>query len=179
MSTFTEMFTGTDDRARVLTEILSRGPAVPGTTLVAHVDRATLAVLEVRSLPTQPAVFDKDGYFDDTSIYELSRVLCAVATDCVPERTWDGERNGPITGELITVVCRHGHATITPTETQYFFGWRFSNHLTAALHGDVFVVTPVGWANILGDWQGTSPSLAVGFGRRRSRSVSVPRDGAT
>ncbi|MFT4225902.1 hypothetical protein [Micropruina sp.] len=167
MSNSTELFTGTEDRIRVLTEILTHGPAVLGVTLVAHVDRATLAVLEVRSLPTLPAVIDQNDYFDDEAIHELSQVLHAVAIDCVPARTWDGVRNGPITGELITVVCRHGHPVITPTESQYFFGWRYSNHPTAAFHGDVFVVTPTGWANLLGDWGGTSPALTVSVPSRR------------
>lgn len=176
MSNSTELFTGTEDRVRVLTDILNHGPAVPGITLVAHVDRATLAVREVRSLPTLPAVVDEDDYFNDKAIQELSEVLRAVALDSVPARTWDGVRHGPITGELITVVCRHGHATITPTETQYFLGWRYSNHLTAAFHGDVFVVTPAGWANILGDWCGKSPALSVPPNRRYWSDVYDPQD---
>ncbi len=66
-----------------------------------------------------------------------------------------------LVADLLTVQSR------SPTESQYFFGWRYSNHLTAAFDGDVFVVTPTGWANLLGDWGGTSPALPVSVPSRR------------
>lgn len=167
MSNSTELFTGTEDRVRVLTDILNHGPAVPGLTLVAHVDRATLAVLEVRSLPTLPAVIDQNDYFDDEAIHELQPGA---------PRRGDRLRTRPRLGRCSE---RADHRQIdhgglpprapdfTPTESQYFFGWRYSNHLTAAFHGDVFVVTPTGWANLLGDWGGTSPALTVPVPSRR------------
>lgn len=161
MKPFTKTFTNREDRERVLTEILSQGPAVPGTTLIAYVDRATLAVLVVRSLPTPDPVVDDESAFSNEAILRLSGALCTVAQDTVPRRTRRGNRWGPIVGELVTVVCREGDAAITPAEVQYFWGWRYSNHGTAALDGDVYVVTPQGWTALVGEWSGARPVLAV------------------
>lgn len=157
MTTFKETFTGSEDRARVLTEVLRHGPAVPGTTLIALVDRATQAVLAVRSMPTP--ILDEELYFDDEQRHQLSVALCAVAEDAAPARLRNGDRWSEITGELITVVCREGAAAITPIEVQFFWGWRYSNHLTTALDGDVYVVTPQGWANLLPEYSGALPAL--------------------
>lgn len=159
MTTFTETFTGGEDRARVLTEILRLGSAVPGTTLVAHVERATLAVLAVRSLPTPAPVFDDHDCFVAASIQRLSDELCDVAQGLAPTRTWTGRGWSAMTGELVTVVCRTGEAAVSAVEVQYGWGWRYSNHFTAALHGDVYVVTPAGWASLLGEWSGDLPAL--------------------
>ncbi|WP_245703216.1 DUF2695 domain-containing protein [Raineyella antarctica] len=160
MSSFIELFSGREDRERVLTEIVSSGLARCGVTLIAHVERATLEVLAVRSIPTpEPFV---DGVPEPIgAISSLSHQLCAMATDIVPARTWTGDRWGPITGELVTVVCREGEAAISPVEEQFFWGWRYSNHLTAGFHGDVYVVTPGGWAGLLAEWSGCSPVLPV------------------
>lgn len=158
MTTFTETFTGHADRERVLTDILRQSPAVPGTTLIAHVDRATLAVLAVRAVPTPDPVFDQ-SCFACKPIQQLSDLLRAVAQDSAPARTWTGHGWGDITGELITVVCREGEAAVTEVEMQFFWGWRYSNHHTAAFDGDVYVVTPQGWASLLGEWSGPLPAL--------------------
>lgn len=160
MSSFTELFTGREDRARVLTEIVGSELARCGSTLIAHVERSTHEVLAVRSIPTPEPV--GDGVAEPVGgLYPLSRRLCAVATDMVPRRQWTGDRWGPITGELLTVVCRDGDAAISAKEEQFFWGWRYSNHLTAAFHGDVYVVTPSGWAGLLGEWSGPTPALPV------------------
>ena len=161
MTTFTETFTGREDRERVLTEILRQGPAVPGTTLIAHVDRTTVAVLSVRAVPTPDPVIDAEARFADGPIHRLSDVLRGVAEESAPERTWTGHGWSAMTGELITVVCREGEAAVTPVESQFFWGWRYSNHNTVAHHGDVYVVTPQGWASLSGEWSGALPALPV------------------
>jgi hypothetical protein len=161
MKPFSKTFTGREDRERVLAEILSQGPAVPGTTLIAHVDRATLAVLAVRRLATPDPILHADSTFDDEAISWLSGALCTLAQDVVSRRTRTGNRWSPMTGELVTVVCRDGEAEITPAEAQYFWGWRYSNHNTAALDGDVYVVTPQGWASVGGQWCGARPALGA------------------
>ncbi len=163
--TFKELFTDQRDRARVLAEILRShpvSPVNPGTTLIAHVDRATQAVLGVRSIQTLTPVLDASDCFRYEQIQQLNDTLCMVAQALVPQRTWDGRQAGPITGELITVVCREGDPVITPTETLYHWGWRYSNHLTAAFDGGVFVLTPQGWAELYTDWTGSRPTLPVG-----------------
>lgn len=160
MSSFIELFTGREDRASVLTEIVGSGLARCGSTLIAHVERSTHEVLAVRSISTPEPV--GDGVAEPVGgLYPLSRRLCAVATDMVPRRQWAGDRWGPITGELLTVVCRDGEAAISAKEEQFFWGWRYSNHLTAAFHGDVYVVTPSGWAGLMGGWSGPTPALPV------------------
>ena len=159
MTTFAPTFTGNRDRARVLTEILREGPAVSGVTLIALIDRTTHEVLSVRSMPTPEAVLDADGYFDGVRRSRLSGILHDVAKDLAPDRRWTGERWSAMTSELITVVCRGGEAEITPTEVQFYWGWRYSNHLTEALDGDVYVVTPQGWANLLPEFSGSAPAL--------------------
>jgi hypothetical protein len=45
---------------------------------------------------------------------------------------------------LITVVCRQGRVIDTITEHRWLHAWRYSNHLTRAVDGDVYVVTPYG-----------------------------------
>lgn len=159
VTTFKETFTGREDRARVLTEILRQGPAVAGMTLIAHVDRATQAVLDVRKLPTPEPILDAESYFDDEVLHRLSVTLCAVAQDLVPQRASAGGGWGELTGELVTVVCREGEPAITAVEAQFFWGWRHSNHLTASLDGDVYVVTPMGWANLMPEYSGALPAL--------------------
>ena len=67
-----------------------------------------------------------------------------------------------MTSELITVVCRGGTTEITASEAQFFWGWRYSNHATEALDGDVYVVTPHGWANLSPKFAGTAPALPTG-----------------
>lgn len=158
---FKELFIDQRDRARVLAEILSKHPAVPGATLIAHVDRGTQAVIGVRSIQTLTPVLDADDCFQYEQIRQLSDTLCVVAQELVPQRTWDGRRAGPMTGELITVVCRDGDPVITATETLYHWGWRYSNHLTAAFDGEVFVLTPQGWAGLYTDCSGSQPTLSV------------------
>ncbi|MGV8909714.1 MAG: DUF2695 domain-containing protein [Propionicimonas sp.] len=96
---------------------------------------------------------------DRAVLHRLSVALRAVAQDTAPKRTSTGGRLGELMGELITVVCRDGEAAITPLEAQFFWGWRYSNHLTAALDGDVYVVTPQGWANLLPEYSGDVPAL--------------------
>lgn len=161
VTTFIDTFTGHEDRARVLTEILRQGPAAPGVTLIGYVDRATLAVLAVCSLPTPDPVLDGESCFGDDSILQLSSALCAVAQESAPQRMWTGDRWSDMAGELITVVCREGDAAITPTEVQFYWGWRYSNHLTTAFDGEVYVVTPQAWASMLGDWSGPLPTLSA------------------
>lgn len=159
MTTFTDLFTGVDDRSAVLTEILRRGNPAPGTTLIAHVDRASHAVLDVRSVPTPLPVIDASATFSSGTIARLSDLLRQVARELAPQRSWAGSGWSPVTGELVTVVCREGAPVVGPVEAQFYYGWRNSNHLTAALDGDVYVVTPRGWAGLFGAWAGPVPAL--------------------
>lgn len=143
----------------MLTEILRLGGATPGTTLVAYVDEATLEVVAVRSLPTPDAILDAENCHPDQTVHALSDVLCSIALECAPKRFWAGDRWSAMTGDLITVVCRDGRAEITPTETLFHWGWRYSNHLTSAFQGEVYAVTPQGWVSLYHELSGPEPSL--------------------
>lgn len=186
MTTSIEPFNTDEDRTRVLIEILRQGGAVRGTTLVGYVDRARLAVLSVRSLMTPKADLDDESCFGHESIRDLSRVLCAVAQACAPARTRTRNRWSSMTGDLITVVCRDGAAAITSAETQFHWGWRYSNHLTSAFDSEVYAVTPQGWVNLYGQLSGSIPALpaAPGIGvptsagRAPSGRPRLPRPGA-
>ena len=162
--TYKELFTDQRDRARVLGEILRRYPVAPvrpGTTLIAHLDRATQAVLGVRSIRTPTPVLDANDCFQEAQFLRLSEELRAVAQDLVPRQIWDRRRKGPPKSELITVVCREGEPVITPTELIYHWGWRYSNHFADAFNGEVFVLTPQGWAELYTKWTSTQPALLV------------------
>ena len=171
MTTSIEPFNTDEDRTRVLTEILQQGGATRGTTLVGYVDRATLEVLAVRSLATPDAVLDDESCFSHEAVCELSDALCAIAEACAPVRTFIGNRWSAMTGDLITVVCRDGEAAITPTETQFHWGWRYSNHLTSAFDSEVYAVTPQGWASLYGQATGSVPALPAVPGVAASNST--------
>lgn len=154
-----EPFATDEERTLVLTEILRQGGAVRGATLIGYVDRATHEVVAVRSIVTPDATLDDEACFSDAAIHELSGLLCEIAQDCVPARAGTPTRGSAITGDLITVVCRDGETAITPAETQFHWGWRYSNHLTSAFDGEVYAVTPQGWANLYGQMTGSAPAL--------------------
>jgi len=170
MTTSIEPFNTDEDRARVLIEILRQGGATLGATLVGYVDRTSLEVQAVRSLVTPNAVLDDESCFSHESVRELSDALREVAELCAPARTRIGSRWSPITGDLITVVCRDGEAAITPTETLFHWGWRYSNHLRSAFDGEVYVVTPQGWASLYGQSSGSVPALSAAAGVAASSS---------
>lgn len=153
-----DTFVGLADRQSVLTEILSRGPAAPGTTLIGNVDRASLAVLEVRSIATPVPVIEDDIHLAHGPILDLAGTLRDLAEAMVPVRTWTGKEWSTLTNLLVTVVCREGPLTITPVEFLIHYGWMYSNHRTSALF-DVFLVTPEGWSDMCGDWGSNSPAL--------------------
>jgi len=161
--TYTPTFQGQDDRARVLSAIVSFAAPQPGVTLVALVNIATHEVCAVRSIPTpQPLLREDDEgdtVFDAAFVCQLNLLMCDVATELAPPRTRTDAGWSVPTFELVTVVCREGPATLTSTETQFWWGWRYSNHGTAAFDSDVYAVTPEGWVALLGEWSGPVPAL--------------------
>jgi hypothetical protein len=161
MSTSLEPFTTAAERTRVLTEILHQGGGAPGVTLVGYVDRATLEVRAVRALATPDAETDDEECFPYQDIRYLNEALCALARECAPPRTFLGDRWSAMTGDLITLVCRDGPAVVTPAEVQFHWGWRYSNHLTSAFDGEVYAVTPNGWASLYSRATGPLPALPV------------------
>ncbi len=138
-----------DDCVPILSEILRRGRACPGITLVGMLDLDTGAVLSVRRLETPEPLPDDACDVPGELFMLMSPILRALAVDLVgpggelplgrlPDR------------ELVTVVCREGAPEIGDVEAQFFWGWRYSNDLTGALSGDVYAVTPDGWVGLHG-----------------------------
>ncbi len=107
MTTFVETFSGQHDRERVLSDILRRRTGAPGTTLIAHVERGSLAVVGVHELPTPTPLLDDQHNFGGAHVGQLSEVLREVAHALVPERTWDGHRGGEMTGEYVNLTWPH------------------------------------------------------------------------
>lgn len=161
MTTYQDMFTGAHDCAQAIGEILRAGPSEAGVTLVALIERETQVVLGVRSLLTPIPIVEEDNGINYAQISRLSEELRDIAGELAPP--WIRTDNGwsRPTSELVTVVCRSGDASITPTEEQFHWGWRYSNHGAAAFAGEIFVVTPLGWAALYGQWQGTLPALGA------------------
>ena len=56
----------------------------------------------------------------------MSGLLDDVAVDLAGERQWGGDRTAPITGVLITVVCRTGYVVDTAADWRWLVGWRYS-----------------------------------------------------
>lgn len=155
-----DTFTGLEDRQRVLTEILRAAVPRPGIALIALVDRATLAVRTVRGVAIPEVALVSHAGPWGPEFEGLRETLRGIALEIVP----DADRRAGIASELITVVCRAGAASITPMESFFYFAWRYSNHLTAAFHGDVYAVTPNGWVALIGDWSGPTPALPITAG---------------
>lgn len=160
------------DPAETLAQIIGRGRARPGTTLVAYVDIASQDVQRIRRLPTPTPYLgevEEDEYW---AMRALSDDLRGLAQEMAPIRTFDGNRWSRMTGVLVTVVCREGQPVSTDDEWQFWAAWRYSNHLTAAFEGEVYVVTPHGWTGTLSEQGGEAPALDS-----RHVLAAVPSDG--
>lgn len=151
------------DIAALLDAIIKTSFAVAGTTIVARVDHATSEVKRLFTMMTPDPKMDGefDQYFDDEYIHLLSRSICSIATAIAPERTGTGSGWSTPDEEFVTVVCRNADAEISRQESQFHYGWRFSNHGCNAFDGEIFVVTPAGWEGLYSRRSGTWPVLEV------------------
>ncbi|MEI2778597.1 MAG: hypothetical protein V9G19_22040 [Tetrasphaera sp.] len=143
------------DPAATLADILRTSDAGLGDVVIAHVDLESQHVTGTHVMPpdtpaSRPA--------DDPDL-DLSDRLRRIAEELAPEREWTGDRRGPITGFLFTVVCRDGRVVDTAVEWRWMNAWWFSNQNTTAFTGDVYVVTPHGWTGILDTRAGLTPTL--------------------
>ncbi|WP_154402189.1 hypothetical protein [Ornithinimicrobium cavernae] len=147
-----------------LSEIVRRGRARAGTTLIACVDNESQDVLELGRIVTPAPCRGDDDEAEHRAIHALSGELRRIATSIGPERprTLDGRAGSPIAGTFVTVVCREGRVVSTDVEWQFLSAWRYSNHFMAAFDGDVYVVTPHGWTSTLTGESGYEPALGSG-----------------
>lgn len=144
------------DRASILASILETGCPRPGVTLVAVMELNSGDIVNVRHLATPDPLPSEACDVPSELARLMSPTLRSLADEIVPAPA-PGDGFVP-RHELVTVVCREGEATISATEEQFFWGWRYSNHLSPALHGDVYVITPTGWAGLLSG-SGNLPAL--------------------
>ena len=130
----------------------------------------TLDTQELSAAACVPDPAEPQPFWDP---HDASSRLRDVALELVPESTGAGARPGrsPVTHLLVTVVCREGRVIDTIAEHRWFGAWRYSNHLTSAVDGDVYVVTPHGWTGVMDHARGTSLGFARGSPSHRLRSV--------
>lgn len=150
------------DPDTALDEILDRERPGPGTTVIARIAVDPQAVLGTRVLRTPSPSRPRDAYdvgHDEEARADLSDRLLVIAEGLVPEpaRIPPGQLT-----VLYTVVCREGYVVDTATEWQFETAWRYANHASPVLLGDIAVVTPDGWLELCSDRAGRTPALSVG-----------------
>lgn len=160
MTSSTITFMGLEDRQRVLADILQSVNPRPGLTFIAYVAHPDLRVSGVRAIRTPELFIDHDSCFPHEDLEHLGELLGAIARDLDPRSSWGVPRPDE-SGDLVTVVCREGAADLSPTETLLHLAWGRSHHAAPSLRGDVYAVTPEGWAGLASDWRGTYPALAL------------------
>ena len=144
-----------EDPELVLRSIDDVCPLVSGSVVVAAL---TLDSQELTATAYVPDPAESQPFWDR---YDASSRLGEVALQLVPESTGAGARPGrsPVTHLLVTVVCREGRVIDTIAEHRWFGAWRYSDHLTSAVDGDVYVVTPHGWTGVMDQRAGHQPRL--------------------
>lgn len=70
-----------------------------------------------------------------------------------------GTDDGGISHTLVTVVCRDGYVIAGRREFDWLRAWLYSNHFRGTFDGDVYVVTPHGWAGSMDHRAGHEPCL--------------------
>jgi hypothetical protein len=151
-----------DDPATVIGSALTKARAAMGDVIVARVDVKSQAVVGVHRLerrtPFPRAWSTSDGR------PRLSDAFRTAAEALAPAHRWTDQRGG-YTAVFITVVCRDGRAIDSRDEWLCLRDWRYANHFRDGFEGDVYVVTPHGWAGVVDRRAGHEPRIA-GMERR-------------
>jgi hypothetical protein len=153
-----------DDPVATLTEIVRQGRGRIGSTVVAHVDRETRALMGVRRLRTPEPQFTSESEHWGQVLSpsrDLSDRLAGIAHEMVSPRSRTDAGWSPIVADLFTVVCRDGYVVDTAVEWQFVYAWRYSTITSACSDGDVYVVTPDGWTGIMDRRSGLTPTVSV------------------
>lgn len=137
------------DPARLMTDLAARLPLVEDTAYAAlvHHPSTTQRLVTVKSL-------DLPALVDDDDRTQLSEHLRAAA------ESFGIGLDVPF-GEylLMTVVVRPGRCVLGPNEGVWLNGWRYSNHLTRLVTGDLILVTEHGWVDFARHAAGHEPRL--------------------
>ena len=145
-----------DDPATVLQSVLNKAQADSGDVVVARVDVESQEVVGVHRLPRTapfPETWSTSG-----GPPHLSDALRSAAEALAPERVWN-EKRGGYTSVFITVLCRQGRAIDSRDEWLCLRDWRHANHFRDGFDGDVYVVTPHGWAGVMDHRAGHVPHI--------------------
>jgi hypothetical protein len=104
--------------------------------------------------------------------HDASALLRDHARSTAGERPWVGPGWQPLEFVFVTIVCREGR--VVPTAQDYFWllAWRYSNHISNAYDGDVYLVTEHGWTGCIDQRAGFEPRLGgAGNGPRQLELV--------
>jgi hypothetical protein len=142
-----------EDPELVLRSIDDVCPLVSGSVVVAAL---TLDTQELTAAAYVPDPAEPQPFWDP---HDASSRLSEVARHLVAESTGTQRARSPVTHLLVTVVCRDGRVIDTIAEHRWFGAWRYSHHLTSAVDGDVYVVTPHGWTGVMDHRAGHEPRL--------------------
>ena len=114
-------------------------PITAGSVTLVVVDHPSTRqrILAVRRLETPAAAHE---HYEQ---HELS-ALIREEMRTLPIPPWSRD----IHTVVVTIIGRAGFNVWTETETTWAMAWRYSNHLTGAIEGDIIVVTEHGWANL-------------------------------
>jgi hypothetical protein len=153
------------DPERTLTDVLREVSPEPDDVYVAMLRTSPgqhlVDVTRVHTGP-QPDRFDTSG------------LLRRHARSRAGDRPWVGRGWQPPGFLFVTVVCRQGR--VIPTDQDYFWlaAWRYTNHISNAFDGDVYLVTQHGWTGCMDRRAGFEPRLIVGGSSRRRLAVVPP-----
>lgn len=142
-----------EDPESVLRAVDQLCPFVTGRVVVALIDIDTHKLVHAVVVP-EPV--EPRPCWDP---HDASARLHEVAVGLMSEHESMTAGRGPRTHLLVTVVCREGRVIDTMAEHRWFRAWRYSNHLTSALEGDIYVVTPHGWTGVMDQRAGHLPRL--------------------
>ncbi|AKU15023.1 hypothetical protein VV02_02705 [Luteipulveratus mongoliensis] len=146
-----------EDAATVIESILQKAKPSYGDVVVARVDADSQDVVGTHIIEQKvpfPTEWSVPGI--DSSV---SEAFCEAAHELAPPHVWSKTRGGGLTAVFITVVCREGRAIDSRDEWTCIRDWRYSNHLRDGFDGDVYVVTPHGWAGLMDRRAGHHPRL--------------------
>ena len=151
------------DPAATITEILEQSGAALDQTVVAHVDIATQRVTGTRTVTTPRPVRYEGSDEGEHARHRLSEQVREIAEDLGRQRQRNLDRPGWEVPDsvLITLVCRTGRVVTTAREMQWARAWLYSNHFMSSFNGEVYIVTPDGWAASSGQSYGVSPRVGV------------------
>lgn len=154
------------DPASIISEVMGRGSPRCGDVVVAMLDRGDSTEAPHQRLLDLVRVHQETDPLPDR--YDASELLREHALKLAGDRPFVDGRWMPPAHLLITVQFRSGRVIPGPDEYFWLMAWRYSNHNSMALDGDVYLVTEHGWTGCRDHRAGFSPALGSGGGTHLS-----------